>query len=467
MRFAHIAAVALAAVVGVSGAQAQSITPTNFPASFPFPESAATLNGLIASNNQAAIRTRAWNLWQAMGTLSGQVSNGTNLAIWDTWWGSEEMFPLNPTCLPIFDATATAREISRAFIVNQFKSELHGVQQSPQTAPPSPSDFRVVSFNKFNPAYVNFIMTLKPGPNASGAYCYRSGASLMDLGFAFNRLNSASPVPNPLLVPKINEFPAPAIATKPVMALVKATGRTVLPVWQGPGDSTNAINPTPGTWKSCVVIDPNGTQAPGSQVSPTPTPVPGLACQNYTWASLSQLYSVRMNAQEAAAYNQVQGSVPQQPAVAGDFAVLVAMHVTTKETSNWTWQTFYWQPNGDTPQGFPGSKANQPAMQPAVLTNYAMCTAWSQNNPSGSNSMTVCFNPYLETSPGIPAGITSNCMSCHGTAQNGPNGNYPANYTKSIRFFTDPTYFAPSNNQPPNKFPYVITDFSWATAGAK
>ena len=40
---------------------------------------------------------------------------------------------------------------------------------------------------------------------------------------------------------------------------------------------------------------------------------------------------------------------PGTNAVAGDVAILVAMHVSTRETARWTWQTFWWTPTPENP----------------------------------------------------------------------------------------------------------------------
>ena len=71
--------------------------------------------------------------------------------------------------------------------------------------------------------------------------------------------------------------------------------------------------------------------------------------------------------------------------------------------------------------------------------------------------MQICFNPYLETTPSIPAGISSNCMSCHGTARIASNEDYPADYKAPIAFFNDPKYFNSTSTH---------TDFSWAVPSA-
>ena len=141
----------------------------------------------------------------------------------------------------------------------------------------------------------------------------------------------------------INEFPIRAIETKPVFRLVKAAGLTPQPLWQGPADATNANNPTPATWKTCVLVDPAG----GGDVRPATAAeiaakldVGRMACSTYLYGPLSLFYSFKMSADEAAAFVRAQGG----PAVAGDYAVLVAMHVNTKEIPFWAWQTFCGSP---------------------------------------------------------------------------------------------------------------------------
>ena len=115
------------------------------------------------------------------------------------------------------------------------------------------------------------------------------------------------------------------------------------------------------------------------------------------YGPLSLLYHFRLTPQDARNF---------VGAAAGDYAVLVAMHVNTREIANWTWQTFWWQPGADTPNSFPGSKAGQPSGLPGPSNNYAMCTAYSQTMRPGNATMRVCFNPYIEIDDGIPAGTT-------------------------------------------------------------
>jgi hypothetical protein len=203
-----------------------------------------------------------------------------------------------------------------------------------------------------------------------------------------------------------------AIEAKPVMLPIKAQGLTAMPLWRGQNDSWNPSNPTPETWKTCVLIDPNNSGS--SSTNPVPynpaihpgsinrqntdngvrdrDQTPGCLPSNYLYAPIGVLYTFTLSADAAIAFNNAQGG----NAVAGDYAAVVAMHVSTKEISNWTWQTYWWQPGVDTFNGFPGSKLHMTNKVKGPWRNFAMCNAWSQTKGIGSGEMNVCFDPYLE-----------------------------------------------------------------------
>ncbi len=443
MRIADRAfACATALLAACACALAQNVVvPQPIPNGFNFPTDAATINGWINNGDTAAMRGHAWSLWAGMTTPASQP--GVSLPVWETWYGSNDVFPQSQGLVALGPQALLA---PHPRVLNSFVSPAQFRHVKTLAAVPPPAN--IVSFNKFDPEAATFIVTPQGGPGG-GTFTYNSGASL-------NSLNQAWPQNTTGQNRAINEFPARAIETKPVFSLVKATGLTPQPLWQGPAGATNSTNPTPNTWTTCVLIDPNGSgplrQATAAEIDIKMEVAP-TACTTFLYGPLSLLYSFKMDATEAAAFTQAQGV----PASAGDYAVLVAMHVNTKEIPFWTWQTFYWQPGADTPNGFPGSKSNQPSNIAAPWNNYAMCANYNQTVKPGNATMDVCFNPYLETSPGIPAGITSNCMSCHGTALVGPNPNYPSAYAAPIDFFGDQNIFNAQSTH---------ADFSWAVADA-
>jgi hypothetical protein len=423
------------------------------PPGYHFTTPEATINQWIAESNVTAMRNHAWDIWSGMTANSGEFYKGKQLPIWETWYGSDDVFQFIPATgeMNAADFLASHRMQLRAFVQpHQFTHIKAGLKMLQVLGPP---ETRLMSFNKFNSEAATFIITPQAGPGRR-VYHYNSGPSLDDL-------NKAWPANTRGQDRRINDFPVASIETKPVFGLVKRTGLTPVPLWQGPDASTNAANPMLHTWTSCVLIDP---KARGNKVRPATereiadaNKVEGLSCQKYLYASLSTLYWIRVTADEAAVFSKGRsGNVS-----ADDYAVLLAIHVNSHEIPFWTWQTFYWQPGADTPNGFPGSKAGQSKNLPAPWNNYAACTNYAQTTTPGSSKMDVCFNPYLETSPGIPAGLSSNCMSCHGVArvfEGEPDTPiYPRDYNAPIAFFTDPLYFNSNTTQ---------TEFSWAIAGA-
>jgi hypothetical protein len=453
---ANSAAVAVfAAALGFDcfgSAEAQHIIiPQPIPPQFNFPSPAATINSWIASGNTDAIRGHAWDLWAGLTANSGQMSGGQELPIWETWYGSDDVFPPSaPTSAGgLMAFVASKPRLLRDFVSpHQFH---HNVVRGAAAAAGQDTASQVVSFNKFDPAAATFIAAPQPGPNGQ-IFSYNKQASLQ-------ALNAAWPAGASGQTRGTNDFPIEAMELKPVFKFVKATGLTPQPLWQGPAGATNPANPTPGTWTTCVLIDPAGTggirPATAAEISQAQNVGP-LACKTYLYGPLSLFYSFKMTAEEAKAFASAQGGSPS----AGDYAVLVAMHVNSKEIPFWTWQTFWWQPGADAPNGFPGTKAGLPASVASPWNNYATCANYDQTTTPGGPTMQVCFNPYLETSPGIPVGITSNCMSCHGTARilaNQDNETYPSAYNAPISFFQDTTYFNSISTH---------TDFSWAIPSA-
>lgn len=442
------------------------ITPADIPAGFGYPGDRNEIQAWADTWQIDKITQHTWNLWAGMTADSGQSYNGSKLPYWETWCGDAEVFG---------GGCGNVARPGRPFTVaRQFThvSRLKGA--------PSPPDTQVVAFNKFNPAMAKYLQAKHAGPGQPNpSYQYTSVSSL-------SALNNAWPSNTATVDRKVEEAPyQPAgaggagfagIETKPVIFLVKASGLTPVPLWQGPAASTRPSNPTPDTWNTCVLLDP--AAAGGPDVAPVPatqdqknqmfTGMP-YKCTNYLYAPLATIYSFKMDAAEAEAWNKSQGpghAASFGTAGDGDYGVLAAMHVNTKEIVDWTWQTFWWQPGQDTPNSFPGSKAGMTANVQGPWRNYAACSAYNQTEGKTSTKMVVCFNPFLETSSGIPSGLSSNCMSCHGTATVAAGSNnslnslsYPAGYAKPISFGEgaapiDPMFAG-----------YTRTDFSWAIPG--
>lgn len=455
-----VVAVALAGLLGltqpwnISGpdpvlsAATGGLTPQ--PIALPgFPVPAATIDGWVSSNDQAAIRAHGWALWAGITAITPQSQGWP---IWETWYTDTEVQAGPPAPGQKLAAVRAAGRAAHAFIrPRQFRHQKARQLGSPLAPAVSLAD-QVVGFNKFDLDYAQFVWSNK----------YQQIGTPAQPGPLWS-LQVNWPPSTPVAQRIIPPFPAAAIGLKPVFEVVRGpknnNGITVLPYWlgdltTGPQHSSKPNAPTSNTWNQCVVVNTGSGPAPAN-----------LTCQDGKTkpsgtVGVNQFYNFALTADEAASICQAQFNKPAPCGVqTGDFAVLVAMHMTTKENSNWTWQTHWWNYNQPFPYGPP------PANIRAPFNNYAMCTAYSMtvnppNSPKGTN--TLCYNPYLE--PAVPDGVHSNCMTCHGVASFGNNPNnpgYPPSYNNPNAFISvtvpadDVTYYDCQ----------TTTDFSWFLAG--
>ena len=176
-----------------------------------------TIQGWVQTSNTILIRAHSWDIWAGMTANSGEVYEGAQLPIWETWYGSDDVFPSSGSSDTTTATLASRRRTLRAFIrPHQFAHTKAGRMLA--LGPPAA---RVVSFNKFSPEAAGFILKPQPGPGGQ-TYRYNSSASL-------NALNNAWPAATRPQQRAVNDFPDQALETKPVFSTVSATGLTPQP----------------------------------------------------------------------------------------------------------------------------------------------------------------------------------------------------------------------------------------------
>lgn len=367
-----------------------------------FPVDSTTILRWVATADSAQARQHAWNLWAGLTAMTSQTSNGAALPVYETWLSRYEVY--NPGIGSEKQSLAArGRPVDRGF---HSPVQFHhpGIFQAGSGA----GDERVVAGVKYNNASALHVWT----------HNYTDSATLDSLNTSFASANT--PIADRNIIP----FPDSAIATKPVYWIVNQTGLTIMPYWAGPTATTTDSTPTPSTWTQFVAIDPTNQAAADSVVQ-----VQEYG-QTYTAQviGLNQFYSFALTQDEVNDIvnpdnNQaldteiandsidvmVDGKQSLQPVTVGDFGVLVAMHVSTKEIGNWTWQTFWWSRD---PANDPLAK-DQPASVVGPFKHFAMQQAYWMTVPNTSPVQNqVTFNPYLETAF-ADSGVVSNCMSCH------------------------------------------------------
>jgi len=209
----------------------------------------------------------------------------------------------------------------------------------------------------------------------------------------------------------VRAFPPEAIAVKAVWWAIPNSSHAkyaALPVWDGvPEDAKSKAPAYPFCkWPRIVIVDPDLSH-PDPVTPPDPVSFEGKAWKDVRTLSIRDFFYYTMDDREAAAWNTARsGDMPV--AQAGDYAVLVAMHYTTKEIVNWTWATFWWHDRPDNGR----FARNRPSTVKGEWAHYLMDVSYDMDLPREKDGTPhICFNPWLEAS--MPGGTESNCVTCH------------------------------------------------------
>jgi hypothetical protein len=179
-----------------------------------------------------------------------------------------------------------------------------------------------------------------------------------------------------------------------------------------PGDAKNP----PTSWKTVVVVD-----AKGGQPAPSSITLGGFDHPNPKVVGLDKFYSVQLSAEEASLSNadfrlkQAAMDVLGRPLKEGDYLLMTAMHIATREFDPWVFTTFWWT---DRPNQGPLAD-DMPNEVVGVWGNYVMDVSYNINNPKTSQGAApISYNPWLELFQ--LGGTRSQCMACHARAAFGP-----------------------------------------------
>jgi hypothetical protein len=414
---------------------------------YAFPEPERKVLDWANSNDQRAINNHAWGIWTALTSTSHERYQGQELFVYETWETPEDILggtlmrsvPRTPRPIAPLDQFAHIRalELRAGETAHGRETVLGFVKYDPSAAQHARRNdlfSRVALQGMLDkgqtsiPAFPDTAVTLKSvyHPLGTGALEGKAGLGVTSAATPEKRYFMLANWPGPVSPPA----PFPSTQWKQC-------------VWvdvqdDGPGPGTGAVDTT---------CDPNGASR--------------VAAATY---GIGRFIHYRLGAGEAAQINQQRAEqlrAQEIPGFAtvqgGDVSILVAMHVTSRETLLWTWQTFWWVPNPDAPLA-PSSKeiaAERPAQLLGAARSYAHCNAYSTLQPpqpsqGGSNvgAPVYCYNPWLEagfgptdlpdskplTDHGVTyrndVGIQTNCMSCHAQASYAPRSvPNPPNYT--------------------------------------
>jgi hypothetical protein len=402
---------------------------------FSFPETEEAIVGWTKSNDEKKIDLHAWGIWTALTQETSEEFEGQTLRVFETWADPSDL-----------EGPSTTAELSTK---PRNPRPLQPLRQVGRHGPLrltalGTNETTVLGFVKYDPSAADFIAT-------KGLLTKLALNQLLQSG--------ASAVP---------DFPPTALSLKPVfqtLASNQLTGGRYFRLQTWPGSPALKLDPAtamwdskpfpPDQWGQCVWIDvQNAGTGPGTGGVDGSCSADGASRTDASTYGVGNFINFQLTAADADVLNQG-AKANRSPAVlrAGDYSVLLAMHVTSREITRWTWQTFWWLPDPDkatTPSSV-GMVAARPAELQGSARHYAACAAYQELKPlepntGGSNTgeSVYCFNPYLEapfastdlpqSQPGMThangklvktanhVGAQTNCMSCHEQANYNPNG---------------------------------------------
>ena len=243
-------------------------------------------------------------------------------------------------------------------------------------------------------------------------------------------------------VGSIGQMPAGSVVLKPMMWPVPATGYSALPVWDGPtrDNGTYAGFENKALWPRAVAVSAQTGGPTHTHVSylhqnvkiatggTTPVlyrnaPVARVA-EFYHYqpelAGMEECDRALLDASALYAYNR--------PFQQGDYLVLIAMHIMTKEQQAWTFQSTYWSDRPDEGQEAKDRPSIRNAQGP--WRHYKMASTYGIPASTRPPVWGVAFNPYIELAADHP--IQTNCMNCHHRAAWSRPGTAP-----SAQYLTD------------------------------
>lgn len=322
--------------------------------------------------NFIAMREHSWTIWAGLTHQDGQ----DDVAVFETWFPADYVFS------PHDDQPPHTRSFKTHF---ESPKQHHGEE-------PGESLIAHVIYNR----------SAKEHIRNNKLY---DRQTIIDINNEFDRNGTRG------WNRSIPQFPRDAIVIKPLWWHVKQDVATVLPVWDGPYEPLDSDGKYPKMeardWPIATLVIPPGVQPPSD-----PNSVPGTN-PNQTIRSTSPIddfYYFQIT-EEMLGHLDTGEQPGFEHVAAGDYAVLIAMHVTTREIHSWVWATFFWhdKPNeGSLADDRPDTVKNEWA-------HFLMNTAFSMDTPGAPDAGPhIVYNPYIEGK--FPNGAQSNCMACHNRA---------------------------------------------------
>jgi len=349
-------------------------TAREMPLHVDFPADQLVLLQQLDQINYIGMRQHAWDLWSG---ITHRDKPG-DVAVFESWYPADYVFHVEKT------PPAALRQYQSSFEpLNQ-----HGFEE----IGPGESHISHVLYNQRARDHIR-----------SEKLYLRS--TFQDLNARFDKDKTSG------WDRTVPQFPRDSIVIKPVWWPVKQAELTALPVWDGPYKGKNRAGQFPSMpaedWPLAVAVIPPGLKAPTdlstvTRTNPTQKIRGSVGLESFYYFQITQDMIDKLDSKEQDGFDHIK---------AGDYAVLIAMHVTTREINSWVWATYWWHDKPD--QGH--LAMDRPDSVKNVWANFLMNVSYSMDTPgSPDQGPHVVYNPYIEGK--FPDGVVSNCMSCHNRA---------------------------------------------------
>jgi hypothetical protein len=435
---------------------------SNFPKGFDYPQD---VHSWVHMGGGGRVRLHGWCLFAGLNQQA--APNGP--FNWQSWETSTQAFPyqynqwkgLLGAALPNRPVTLNSR--------NRANAKVGGPNAINNPAPAYPINPALVTKYKSSSCLAQL-------PNKANLPWYQlkdgdhlqSNGDIMVAGVIYNAaainwirrtrlydavaLNGLLPKDKNARSNTIPDFPASSIVLKPMFWPVKKDGFTVLPVWDWdankPGSASDdryAGYEIQSLWKRAVAITTVPSVPPSkldylygvydSTESTNPKLIGPITYDSTAFqvASVNDFYHRQLNQAELNALSVCDRALLDASAYwaynrafePGDYVVLIAMHIMTKEQPEWTFQSLWWQPDADNSSKCGRYCGDRPTIPgDTTFQHYLLTTTYgtiqqtpppppahpNYYSPQGA-ILPVAYNPYIELAASHP--ITTNCMNCH------------------------------------------------------
>lgn len=388
-----------------------------------YPQPAGAVQNWVRTRDLRRARTHGWWLWAAL-NQQARTPGGT-APLWRGWCTATQAYAATGGEPPAPAAAHPARPAGLALGANRDSN--NDGSSDPIELPGKPT-YTVPAPLQRGKCYRN-------GGLTDGA-SFANNGDVMVAGVVYNApaynwirnngfylqttLNKALPARG--RIGSIGQMPSGSVVLKPMMWPVPASGYSALPVWDGPtrDNGVYAGFENQALWPRAVAVTAQPTTIARTDVSylhgvklasgrTTPVTyrqapvVPVTRFYHYqpNLAGMEECDRALLDASATYAYNRRF----QQ----GDWLVLVAMHIMTKEQPNWTFQSTYWSDRPDEGQEAKDKPPIPNAQGP--WRNYKMASTYGVAASTRPPVWGVAFNPYIELAADHP--IQTNCMNCH------------------------------------------------------